>query len=442
MAARYRTIERDQMMLLPPDLREWIPAGDIVHFIIEAAALVPLADFDSNEMGTGEEQYHPHMMLALLLYCYSNGIFGSRRIERATWKDVSVRYICGGKHHPDHDTICAFRVRNEKAIGQAFLRVLKLAREMGVLKVGTVSVDGTKIKANASIHKSLRYDRAGQLEVQLKLEIEELMAKARDAETNEPRDKEELAGELQRLETLREKMRKAQETLEKRAKDAQKPKKNDKNDPGETPPDPTPEPKSQVNLTDSDSRIMRKNSRSGYEQSYNAQAVVDATGTMLVLGARVSNVGPDSGQLAIDIDTVPAELGSVTTVIADTGYASGEPVQELQKRGMEVVVALGKQAKMHRRAHDFRPVHKDDPNRKTPIVWRKPWVVGMRKMLESERGQQIYKLRKQSVEPVFGIIKQAMGFRQFLLRGLKKTNVEWQLVTCAYNLKRLAVQRA
>ena len=430
------------MMLLPPDLREWIPAGDIVHFIIEAAAMVPLADFDSNEMGTGEEQYHPHMMLALLLYCYSHGTFGSRRIERATWKDVSVRYICGGKHHPDHDTICAFRVRNEKAIGQAFLRVLKLAREMGVLKVGTVSVDGTKIKANASIHKSLRYDRAGQLETQLKLEIEELMTKAREAETNEPREKEELDTELQRLDILREKMRKAQETLEKRAKDAQKPKKNDKKDSGETPPDPKPEPKAQVNLTDTDSRIMRKNNRSGYEQSYNAQAVVDATGSMLVLGARVSNVGPDSGQLAIDIDAVPAELGSIATVIADTGYASGEPVQELQKRGMEVVVALGKQAKMHRRAHDFRPVPKDDLNRKTPIVWRKPWVVGMRKTLESERGQQIYKLRKQSVEPVFGIIKQAMGFRQFLLRGLKKTNLEWQLVTCAYNLKRLAAQRA
>jgi transposase len=430
------------MMLLPPDLREWIPAGDIVHFVIEAAALVPLSEFDTNEMGTGEEQYHPHMMLALLLYCYSHGIFGSRRIEKATWKDVSVRYICGGKHHPDHDTICTFRVKNEKAISQAFLRVLKLAREMGVLKVGTVSVDGTKIKANASIHNSLRYDRAGQLEAQLKLEIDGLMAKARDAETNEPRDQEELAGELQRLDTLREKMRKAQETLEKRAKDTQKAKKNDKDDPGDPPPVPKPEPKHQVNLTDSDSRIMRKNNRSGYEQSYNAQAVVDATGSMLVLGGRVSNVGPDSGQLAIDIDSVPTELGTIETVIADTGYASGEPVQELQARGMEVVVALGKQAKMHRRAHDFRPVPKDDPKAKAPIVWRKPWVVEMRRILESERGQQIYKLRKQSVEPVFGIIKQAMGFRQFLLRGLQKTNLEWQLVTCAYNLKRMATLMA
>ena len=430
------------MMLLPPDLREWIPAGDIVHFIIEAASLVPLSDFDTNEMGTGEEQYHPHMMLALLLYCYSHGIFGSRRIERATWKDVCVRYICGGEHHPDHDTICTFRVKNEKAIGQAFLQVLKLAREMGVLKVGTVSVDGTKIKANASIHKSLRYDRAGQLEAQLKLEIDELMHKAREAEGNEPRDKQELATELRRLETLRKKMRKAQETLEKRAKDNQKPPKKGKGDPGTPPEEPKPQPKHQVNLSDSDSRIMRKNTRSGYEQAYNAQAVVDATGSMLVLGARVSNIGSDKGQLATDIDSIPTEIGVIETVIADTGYASGDPVEELQNRGVEVVVALGKQAKMHRRAHDFRPLPKDDPDRKAPKVWRKPWVVGMRKLLESERGQQIYKLRKQSVEPVFGIIKQAMGFRQFLLRGLEKTNLEWQLITCAYNLKRLAALRA
>ena len=429
------------MMLLPYDLREWIPAGDIVHFIIEAASLVSLEKFRSNDFGTGDEQYHPHMMLALLLYCYSHGTFGSRRIERATYRDVAVRYLCGNQH-PDHDTICNFRKGNETAVGEAFLQVLKLAREMGVLKVGTVSVDGTKIKANASIHKSLRYDRAAQLEAQLKLEIDELMPKAREAETNEPRDKEGLAGELQRLETLRKKMRKAQETLEQRAKDVQKSKKNDKDNP-EIPPDaPKPEAKHQVNLTDSDSRIMRKNNRSGYEQSYNAQAVVDATGSMLVLGARVSNVGPDSGQLAMDIDAVPNQCGCVATVIADTGYASGEPIQELKRRGLEVVVALGKQANMPRRAHDFRPIPKIDPSRKAPVVWRKPWVVEMRRLLESERGKQIYKLRKQSVEPVFGIIKQAMGFRQFLLRGLEKINLEWQLVTCAYNLKRLASLRA
>jgi hypothetical protein len=211
---------------------------------------------------------------------------------------------------------------------------------MGVLKVGTVSVDGTKIKANASIHKSLRNDRAGQIEAQLELEITELMNKAKQADNSEAEGKSELAQELQRLETLREKMRQAQEKLKKRAEDKaakqSKGKPGDKNDPEDPPPPPLPEAHGQVNLTDHESRIMRKNNRSSYEQAYNAQAVVDAEGTMLVLGVRVSDEGPDAGQLALDIDAVPKELGPVVTVLADTGYAKGATVQKLQGQGLEV----------------------------------------------------------------------------------------------------------
>jgi transposase len=444
MAPRYRTIEREQLMLLPHDLREWIPAGDIVHFIIEAASLVRLDKFKVNDRGTGEAQYHPQMMLALLLYCYSHGTFGSRRIERATWKDVAVRYICGNLH-PDHDTICDFRIRNEKAITEAFLQVLNLAKEMGVLKVGTVSVDGTKIKANASIHKSLRYDRAGQIEAQLELEISELMSKARTADNSDVEGKTELAQELQRLETLREKMRQAQETLEKRAKDrAAKPKKNktaDKDDSEDPPPPPRPEAHEQVNLTDHESRIMRKNDRSSYEQAYNAQAVVDADGTMLVLGVRVSDQGPDAGQLVLDVEAVPQELGPVVTVLADTGYANGTTVQKLQGQGIEVLVALGRQTENGHKHHDFRPVPTEARTKTPAQKWNKPWAVAMKQALESDRGRNLYRLRKQTVEPVFGIVKQALGFRQFLLRGLDKVNLEWKLITCAYNLKRLAVLR-
>lgn len=431
-------------MLLPHDLREWIPAGDIVHFIIEAAALVPVETFQLNDRGTGEEQYHPQMMLALLLYCYSHGTFGSRRIERATWKDVAVRYICGNLH-PDHDTICDFRVRNEKAITEAFLQILKLAKEMGVLKVGTVSVDGTKIKANASIHKSLRYDRAGQIEAQLELEIGELMNKAKEADNSDTEGKAELGQELHRLETLREKMRQAQEKLEKRAKDrAAKrtpPRNGEEQDPEDPPPPPLPDAHEQVNLTDHESRIMKKNSGSSYEQAYNAQAVVDAVGTMLVLGVRVSNDGPDAGQLALDMETVPKELGTVATVLADTGYASGATVQKVQRQGVEVLVAMGRQTENGHKRHDFRPVPTKTTTKTPAQKWRKPWAAAMKKALESERGRGLYRLRKQSVEPVFGIIKQALGFRQFLLRGLDKVNLEWQLVACAYNLKRLAALR-
>jgi transposase len=425
-------------MLLPHDLREWIPAGDIVHFIIEAAALVPIGKFVSNDRGTGDEQYHPQMMLALLLYCYCHGTFGSRRIERATWKDVAVRYICGNQH-PDHDTICDFRVRNEAAVSEAFLQVLKLAKEIGVLTVGTVSVDGTKIRANASIHKSLRYDRAGQVEAQLKLEIAELMNRAKQADSQEGSDKQELSAELQRLETLRAKMRMAQEMLEKRAADAQKPPKGHKNDPDNPPPPAVPSPKQQINLTDPDSRIMLKNSSSAYEQSYNAQAVVDADGSMLVLGARVVNIGPDAGQLALDVEAVPEELGTVAIVLADTGFANSATVNELQKQHKEVLVAMGRQTDSGRRKHDFRPIPTSTVTKAPLQFWNSPWAGAMKKALESERGRRLYRLRKQTIEPVFGIIKQAMGFRQFLLRGIKKTNLEWTLVTCAYNLKRLAV---
>lgn len=454
MAARYKTVDREQLMLLPYDLKEWIPENDIVNFVIEAVKTVALGVFASNEKGTGDEQYHPQMMLALLLYCYSHGIFSSRRIERATWKDVAVRYICGN-HHPDHDTICAFRVGNEKAISEAFLQVLLLAKEMNVLKVGTVSIDGTKIKANASISKSVRYDRAAQLEAQLKLEIAELMNRAAESENTPADEGETLGKEIQRLEELRSKMSKARERLEERAKakaEKEKAAYQDKEkrrlarenrEKGRIikPPKETPEPTDQSNMTDPESRIMRKNSHSNYEQAYNAQAVVDADGTMLVLGVRVSNEGTDAGQLALDIDALPRQLGPVTTVLADTGYANGSTIQKLQGKGIEVLVAMGRQTDSGHRRHDFRPVPEQMVTKAPAQKWNKPWAVAMKQALESDRGRDLYRLRKQSVEPVFGIIKQALGFRQFLLRGLRKTNLEWTLVTCAYNLKRLAVLR-
>jgi len=454
MAARFKSVDREQLMLLPYDLKEWIPENDIVHFVIEAVKVVPLGVFASNENGTGDEQYHPHMMLALLLYCYSHGIFSSRRIERATWKDVAVRYICGNQH-PDHDTICAFRVGNEKAISEAFLQVLLLAKEMNVLKVGTVSIDGTKIKANASISKSVRYDRATQLEAELKLEIAELMDTAAKSENTPADDGETLGKEIQRLEELRSKMTKARERLEERAKaKAEKEiadyeekikrregrKNREKGRIIKAPKD-TPEPTDQSNLTDPESRIMRKNSRSNYEQAYNAQAVVDAEATMLVLGVRVCNDATDAGQLALDVETVPHQLGLAKTVLADTGYANGTTVQKLQNRGIEVLVAMDRQTENRRKRHDFRPVPTKTAIKTPAQKWRKPWAVSMKEALESKRGRELYKLRKQTVEPVFGIIKQALGFRQFLLRGLGKVNLEWTLVTCAYNLKRLAALR-
>lgn len=451
MGPRFKPVDREQGLLLPYDLKDWIPSNDIVHFTIEAAELVPVERFKVNESGTGDEQYHPHMLLALLLYCYSHGIFSSRRIERATHRDVAVRYICANRH-PDHDTICTFRVRNKEAIAEAFLRILLLAKEMKLLKVGTVSVDGSKIKANASIHKSLRYDRAKELEQELSLEIAELLAKAESEDKVKDEGGDDLDPELERLTILREKMKKAQETIEARARERDRieqeeyeRKVRDRNGrPGPRKGNPIKEPEQgpgptdQANLTDPDSRIMRKNQRSEYTQSYNAQAVVDAEGTMLVVGARVTNHTGDANELVSDLATIPTELGAPTRVLADMGFAKEKPVQTLYDAGIEVLIPMSSESTWQERRHDFRPKNRKAPKEKFHQLG---WVRAMADRMKTDEARRHYRLRKQSVEPVFGIVKQAMGFRQFLLRGLEKVDLEWRLVLCAYNLKRLAALR-
>jgi transposase len=454
MGARFKLVDRNQPLLLPHDIKEWVPANHIVHFTIEAAEMVPVDQFVVNERGSGDEQYHPHMLLALLLYCYSHGIFSSRRIEKATWSDVAVRYICVNRH-PDHDTICTFRVRNKVAITEAFLRILLLAREMKILKVGTVSVDGSKIKANASIHKSIRYDRAGELEQELSLEIAQLLTKAESEDKVKDERGDDLNPELERLTILREKMKKAQEIIEARARERARleqeeyerkvRERNDKPKGHKGPPikkpDEAPRKAEQANLTDPDSRIMRKSRRSEYTQSYNAQAVVDAEGTMLVLGACVTNRTCDANELVVDLASIPNEVGTPTRVLADNGFANEKPVKALQSEGIEVLIPISSESTWQERRHDFRPKRAKaiDPVKETPR--QLTWIKAMAETMKTDEARRLYRLRKQSVEPVFGIVKQAMGFRQFLLRGIEKVDLEWRLVLCAYNLKRLAVLR-
>ena len=200
-------VERDQsqLYLLPVDMREWLPEDDLAHFVVEAVERVPMGAFRVNERGTGSAQYHPRMMLALLIYCYANGIFGSRRIERATYRDIGVRYVASNSH-PDHDTICAFRRNNFEAVAETFEQVLLLAKELKLLRVGTVSVDGTKVDANANRHKNIRYDRAQALREQLRAEIGELLERAESEDAQETVDPEALPEELSRREGLKSKL--------------------------------------------------------------------------------------------------------------------------------------------------------------------------------------------------------------------------------------------
>ena len=423
-------------MLLPPDLRDWVPADDIVHFVLEVVDRIPESTFKVNTRGSGSAQYPPHMMMALLIYCYCQGVFSSRRIERATWHNVAVRYLTGDTH-PDHDTICAFRREHRQAITEALQQLLRLAAEMGVLKVGTVSVDGTHIKANASKHRSIRYDRAKELEAKLSEDIEELLEQAERADSEESEDGNRLPEEIARREALREKMREAQERLERRAREREAEEGEVQERSGEEesnengPPTGKPRENEQINLTDEDSGLMRKSRRDGWTQSYNAQAVVDAEGTQLIVGTGVSRSPSDANGLEAAREAVAENGLTVQRMIADAGYANAEAFERLEEV-IDLYVAVT--ADDHgERAYDFRPQNR----KKSKKTIKDPRLIAMQEKVRSEEGKRIYRHRKSTVEPVFGIIKEVLGFRQFLLRGLEKVSLEWDLVCTAYNIKRL-----
>ena len=442
--SRFVDCERDQAFLLPPDLRDWIPADDLVHFVIEAVDRVDMSAFKVNHRGTGSAQYHPRMMLALLIYCYANGIFSSRRIERASYRDIGVRFVAANRH-PDHDTIATFRRENFAAVSESFLQVLLLAKELKLLKVGLVSVDGSKVKASASKHRSVSYARAGELIDQLELEIADLLGRAAAADAGGAEDPQALPEEIARRAALRDQLdaarcrleaqaqaRAAAERADYEAKVAARDKRQGRAK-GKHPkaPDETPRPDEQSNLSDPDSRLMRKSKTDAYRQAYNAQAVVDAGGSQLILGARVSQCASDRNELVADIEAIPAELGLPETALADNGYANGAEVESLAERGIEALVATGAQGGC--RPHDFRPTKAQKP----PKEPQADWLKAMAAKLESEEGRALYRLRQQTVEPVFGIIKAVLGFTEFSLRGLDKVAGEWDLVTLAYNCKRL-----
>ncbi len=425
----------------------------MVHFVIEAVEGMHLRNLRVNRHGSGSEQYPPKMMLTLLIYCYANGILSSRRIQRATYRDIAVRFLTADTH-PDHDTICAFRRANFEAMNEAFLQVLHLARSMRVLKVGTISVDGTHIKANASKDKNVRYDRAGELDRQLKKDIQMLMDEAERTDRRDDEDGQSLPNEIARRQCLRAKMQQARADLEDRAKaraaarqaELQEKASRIKRQGCKTrdrkiqPPQDTPEDREQANLTDADSRLMRKNTREGYTQSYNAQVAVDADGSQLVLSNHVSQSASDSNELEPAVNNVPESIGQVDKALADAGYVNADAIERLEARGHDLYVAVSRDDGNTKRRYDYRPKSATDkPGRKV----KDPRLLAMQRKLKTEAGRKIYAKRKQTVEPVFGIIKHVMGYRQTLLRGVEKVRGEWNLVCLAYNVKRLwALQAA
>jgi transposase len=438
----YVPFDRDQPFLLPPDLKDWLPENDIAHFIVSAAERVRLGAFHTNRQASGKPQYHPRLMLALLIYSYANGVFSSRRIERATYRDVGTRFIAANTH-PDHDTIANFRRTNQQAFKAAFLQVPLLARASGLLRLGTVSIDGTKIDANASKIRSLRYDRAQALRAKLAADIAELTAKAEAADATDD-DPQALPAEIARRQALKEKLDAACARLEAEAKAAAAAEravyeaqqkayeaKTGRRGRPPKPPDEAPPPERQTNLTDPDSQLMRKSKAHEYRQAYNAQALVCAEGSQLILTTNIATTPSDQPTFAATILSREKTVGLSKTVLADSGFASGAAVAELEARTIEPLVAIAR-TQPHR-PYDFRPPPEAKPERRIT----EPWRIAMKAKLESEDGKARYKKRKQTVEPVFGIIKSAIGFTRFHLRGLANVAAEWLLIALAYNCRRL-----
>jgi transposase len=450
MSERFVVVDRDTPMLLPPCLQDWLPEGHLAHFVVETVSLLPLHGFCVNQRGTGDAQFPPSMMLSLLIYNYASGRMSSRQIEKATYEDVASRYICGGAAHPDHDTICTFRRRNGELFKECFVKVLEYAREMGVLaKRGGVSVDGTKIGANASKHAAVSHGRATEMIAELEGEVQALMSLAEQADREVRPETLKVPDEIARREKRLAKLKQAKAVIEARhaAKMAEKQRECDEKaaeraarrghgervrGPDPQPPSPEPEAKDQYNFTDPESRIMKAGNGSHFEQSYNAQAAVDTEGSMLVLGAYVTDAPNDKQQLAPAVaSVVPVRL--VTQVLADSGYFSEAAVAAVERAdGPTAYVAVEKTGH-HRTLADLVTPPEPDLPASGPTDRE-----AMRHRLRTAAGRAAYKKRKETVEPVFGIIKSAMGFRRFLLRGKCKVALEWSLVTLAYNFRRLA----
>jgi len=440
------TVDRQTDYLLPPSVEDWLPENHLARFIVEVIDRLDLTELTRAYGGRGSAAHHPAVLLGLLIYGYVTGIPSSRKIERATYDSVAFRYIAANTH-PDHDTLAHFRRRFGSQFEQLFVQVLMLAREMGMLKLGKVSVDGSKIKANASKHRALSWGHLQKIEKQLQQEVLQLIALAESEDRKNVPDGMEVPKEIalrqERLAVLDEAKRKIEERAKERDLTAQAEyegklaKRQAKRDAGKKPGGKDPEPPTsgprdsdQVSLTDEESRIM-KISGGGFDQCYNGQVAVD-TDSMLIVAAFVTQAGNDSEQIVPMLDVLKKQqnqIGIAAQLLADTGYFSAANVNACVASGIEPLIAM-------KREEHHAPVLErfTEP---PPLAEDADVVARMAHKLKTKNGRADYALRKQTVEPVFGIIKHVMKFRQFQVRGLKHVSHEWNLVTLAWNLKRM-----
>jgi transposase len=448
MRGRFVDVDRDTAYLLPPSVQAWLPEDHLARFVVEIVDGLELGPLTRAYGGRGSDAFPPAMMVALLFYGYATGVVASRQLERATYDSVAMRYVAANRH-PDHDTIAHFRKRFLSELSALFVQILAVAHQMGVGKLGTVSLDGTKIQANASKHRALSWEHAGTIETQLQAEVTQLLQLAAQADAAAIPDGMRVPEELQRREARLAAITAAKTEIAARAADrhaqaqaahaqkmaaratqTQQTGRKPRGFPPAPPPaTPAPRPKDQVNLTDPDSRIMPAGKR--FVQAYNAQAAVDVP-SLLIVAQHVSQHANDLQEMApalAQLAAVAPAMGRPGALLADSGYFSAANVAACQAQGIEPSIASG-------RAAHYPPLA-ERLHAPAPLPAAATALEAMQHRMRTDAGRARYALRKCTIEPIFGIIKSVLGFRQFLLRGLRAVGHEWTLVCIGWNLKRL-----
>jgi len=446
MTRKFKTVDYEETLDLQISLRDALPPDHLARFVVDVIAQLDLSGVYKQYSDQGAPPYAPEVMLGLLFYGYAVGVFSARKVEKATYEVIPFRFIAGDMH-PDHDTIAHFRQRFLAELKELFVQILLIAQEMGHLQLGNISLDGSKIHADASKSKAVSYKRLLAINAYLQAEVNELFTLAEAADGGQLPEEMNIQDEIERRQQQLARLAEAKKVLEARAQaryeaekaayDAKMQVREEKTEakegrkpPGRPPKPPIPGPreKDQYNFTDPESRIMKNATNDGFDQHYNTQIVVDHD-SRLIVGNWLCNHTNDKQAALPTIDTVPPELGQAKKANLDTGYFSEANVNTCESNGIVPYIPEGKQG------HN-EPLHErfaDDP----PAPPQPGVVEAMRHRLNTREGKAVYARRKSTVETVFGIIKQVQGFRQFLLRGLDSVSSEWSLVCIGWNLKRL-----
>lgn len=447
MTRKFKTVDYEATLNLTVSLREALPPNHLARFVADVIAQLDLSMLYARYGTRGGEPFAPEILLGLLFYGYAIGVFSSRLIEQATYESLPFRFLAGDLH-PDHDTIANFRKTFLPELKDLFVQVLLLAQAAGVLKLGNISLDGTKIHADASKSQAVSYKRLLELEHQLRVEVDELFALGEQAEQTLLPEGMLLADEIARRQERLANLAQAKAVLEARAQERYQAEqaeyeakvrareeqarqnKRKPRGPKPKPPQPGPRDKDQYNFTDPDSRIMKNSSNDGFDQHYNAQVATDHS-SLLIVAHALSQHANDQAEVEPTLDALPQALGTPPAGTLDTGYFSAANIAALEQRGIEPYIAVGREPHHKHWSAYFAPPP-PPPEDASPLV-------KMAYKLHTEIGRAIYRLRKCTVEPVIGIIKEVLGFRQFSLRGLTAAAGEWCLVCVAFNLKRLHV---